>query len=234
MRLFAKFHFFSRDARPLRHRHGRRVGRGRVAGDGGGAYSAGAACCRAFCRAAIQWDICWRRWWRDSFCRRWAGDGCSGWEEFPRCWRFISACACRNRRPGSSIARPARARCLRIVAGEWKRFAYLVLLMVFMMFLSHGTQDLYPDFLRSAHGVAVATISYIAMLYNVGAIVGAIIFGELSERAGRRVAWSARWDCRCGDPVMGVWPLAPGSGGRGVSDAGGRAGRVGRDPRAFK
>jgi len=33
---------------------------------------------------------------------------------------------------------------LRIVAGEWKRFAYLVVLMTFMMFLSHGTQDLYP------------------------------------------------------------------------------------------
>ena len=83
---------------------------------------------------------------------------------------------------------PSTAAVLRVVASEWKRFAYLVLLMVFMMFLSHGTQDLYPDFLRSSRGIAVATISYIAMLYNVGAIVGAIIFGELSERAGRRVA----------------------------------------------
>ncbi len=68
---------------------------------------------------------------------------------------------------------PSTAAVLRVVASEWKRFAYLVLLMVFMMFLSHGTQDLYPDFLRSSRGVAVATISYIAMLYNVGAIVGA-------------------------------------------------------------
>src|ERR1700680_3291685 len=83
---------------------------------------------------------------------------------------------------------PSTAAVLRVVASEWKRFAYLVVLMVFMMFLSHGTQDLYPDFLRTAHGAAASTISYIAMLYNVGAIVGAIIFGELSERAGRRLS----------------------------------------------
>src|ERR1700722_3738096 len=83
---------------------------------------------------------------------------------------------------------PNTAAVLRVVASEWKRVAYLVLLMVCMMFLSHGTQYLYPNFLRSSWGVAVATISYISMLYNVGAIVGAIIFGELSERAGRRVA----------------------------------------------
>jgi MFS transporter, SHS family, lactate transporter len=82
---------------------------------------------------------------------------------------------------------PSTFAVLRIVAGEWKRFAYLVLLMVFMMFLSHGTQDLYPDFLRTQHNVAPATVSYIAMFYNVGAIIGAIIFGGLSERYGRRL-----------------------------------------------
>ncbi len=37
---------------------------------------------------------------------------------------------------------------LRVVAQNYKRFLYLVVLMMFMMFLSHGTQDLYPDFLK--------------------------------------------------------------------------------------
>ncbi|MGB9430950.1 MAG: MFS transporter [Candidatus Acidiferrum sp.] len=37
---------------------------------------------------------------------------------------------------------------LRVVASHWKRFGYLVVLMTFMMFLSHGTHDLYPDFLK--------------------------------------------------------------------------------------
>ncbi len=75
---------------------------------------------------------------------------------------------------------------LKIVAGNWKGLFYLVLLMTMMMFLSHGTQDLYPDFLRTERGFTTAATSYLAMFYNVGAVVGAIIFGRLSERLGRR------------------------------------------------
>jgi SHS family lactate transporter-like MFS transporter len=81
---------------------------------------------------------------------------------------------------------PSTGAVLRAARNQWKQILYLVVLMVFMMFLSHGTQDLYPDFLRTVHGIAPATISYIAIFYNVGAIVGAIIFGALSERLGRR------------------------------------------------
>jgi SHS family lactate transporter-like MFS transporter len=75
---------------------------------------------------------------------------------------------------------------LRIVAGEWKRFVYLVVLMTFMMFLSHGTQDLYPDFLKEVHRISAAMVANIAMVYNVGAVVGAIVFGHFSQVAGRR------------------------------------------------
>ena len=75
---------------------------------------------------------------------------------------------------------------LKVVAVNWKGFLYLVLLMTMMMFLSHGTQDLYPDFLKTEHGLTTATVSYLAMLYNLGAVTGAIIFGQLSERFGRR------------------------------------------------
>src|SRR5882762_3125114 len=75
---------------------------------------------------------------------------------------------------------------LRVVAREWKRFAYLVVLMTFMMFLSHGTQDLYPDFLQEVHKLSAATRANVAIIYNCGAIVGAIIFGHFSQIAGRR------------------------------------------------
>ena len=75
---------------------------------------------------------------------------------------------------------------VRTASGHWKIFSYLVLLMTMMMFLSHGTQDLYPHFLRSVYGYSAATIAYIAMIYNVGAVVGAILFGYLSETLGRR------------------------------------------------
>ena len=81
---------------------------------------------------------------------------------------------------------PTVGAILRTASGHWKMFTYLVVLMTMMMFLSHGTQDLYPHFLRSVYGISGATIADIAMIYNVGAVVGAIVFGFLSEKLGRR------------------------------------------------
>ncbi len=72
------------------------------------------------------------------------------------------------------------------VARYWKQFLYLVLLMTLLMCLSHGTQDLYPDFLHHAHGIPLRVVADIAMLYNVGAVMGAVVFGQLSEGFGRR------------------------------------------------
>ncbi len=68
---------------------------------------------------------------------------------------------------------------------------YLIGLMFLMNCLSHGTQDLYPDFLKHGHGVSPNTVAYVTMFYNVGAVVGAIIFGLLSERIGRRYSMLA-------------------------------------------
>jgi SHS family lactate transporter-like MFS transporter len=81
---------------------------------------------------------------------------------------------------------PTVGAILRTASGHWKIFAYLVLLMTLMMFLSHGTQDLYPHFLKEVHRVPGTTISYVAILYNIAAIVGSFVFGSLSERVGRR------------------------------------------------
>jgi len=75
---------------------------------------------------------------------------------------------------------------LRTVGKEWKRFAYLVVLMTFMMFLSHGTQDLYPDFLKQVHKVPDGLRANMVIISNIGAVVGAVIFGQLSQAAGRR------------------------------------------------
>src|SRR5579862_1584237 len=65
-------------------------------------------------------------------------------------------------------------------------FAYLLLVMTVMSCLSHGTQDLYPDFLKSEHGFARSTVSEIAILYNLCAIASSSLFGHLSESLGRR------------------------------------------------
>jgi SHS family lactate transporter-like MFS transporter len=71
-------------------------------------------------------------------------------------------------------------------AANWKLFVYMVGMMSCMHFLSHGTQDLYPHFLKSVHGFSTSTVANIAILYNVGSLLGAVIFGQLSERIGRR------------------------------------------------
>jgi SHS family lactate transporter-like MFS transporter len=83
------------------------------------------------------------------------------------------------------------AEVLRVVGGQWKRFTYLVVLMTFMMFLSHGTQDLYPDFLHEVHKISGAVRANIAIIYNVGAVLGAVLFGLLSQAAGRRKGMTA-------------------------------------------
>jgi MFS transporter, SHS family, lactate transporter len=83
---------------------------------------------------------------------------------------------------------PTVGAIVRTASGHWKIFSYLVLLMTLMMFLSHGTQDLYPHFLRAVHQLPLATISYVAIAYNIAAVLGSCAFGYLSEHLGRRRA----------------------------------------------
>jgi SHS family lactate transporter-like MFS transporter len=66
---------------------------------------------------------------------------------------------------------------------------YAIITMTAFNFFSHGTQDLYPSaFLGGQHKFSVATISTIAMIYNLGAMAGGLLFGTLSQRIGRRAA----------------------------------------------
>ncbi|HEX6558348.1 MAG TPA: MFS transporter [Longimicrobiales bacterium] len=67
-------------------------------------------------------------------------------------------------------------------------FLYVVVLMTAFNFFSHGTQDLYPTYLQSQRTLSTHTVSMIAIIANLGAIVGGVIFGVLSQRIGRRRA----------------------------------------------
>ena len=77
---------------------------------------------------------------------------------------------------------------LPVLKTHWKLCVYLVLLMACFNFFSHGTQDLYPTYLKVQHGFDPHTISIIAIFYNIAAILGGILFGTLSEKTGRKKA----------------------------------------------
>lgn len=76
----------------------------------------------------------------------------------------------------------------RTIAQNWKRFAYLVLLMALMNFISHGTQDLYPAFLQLQRGYKPGTTALITIISMIGAIAGGVLVGLYSDKHGRRRA----------------------------------------------
>src|SRR5258707_7754280 len=45
---------------------------------------------------------------------------------------------------------------------------------------------IFPDFLNTAHHISPNVVAYLAMFYNVGALLGTISVGHSSERLGRR------------------------------------------------
>lgn len=72
--------------------------------------------------------------------------------------------------------------------GRWKLFAYLVVLMMAFNMFSHGSQDLYPTFLKAQHHFDTRTVAWLTIALNIGAIVGGLFFGAWSQRIGRRRA----------------------------------------------
>jgi len=72
--------------------------------------------------------------------------------------------------------------------GRWPMLLYAVVLMTPFNFFSHGSQDLYPTFLRVQHHFSAGLVTTLTILLNLGAICGGLIFGALSEKIGRRKA----------------------------------------------
>jgi SHS family lactate transporter-like MFS transporter len=112
-----------------------------------------------------------------------------------------------------------------------RRFAYLVGLMTLFNWMSHGTQDVYPTFLRQGVHLSAVTATWITVGYNVGAFLGGVAFGSASERLGRRrtialcailglpvvpiFAWSQTAGLLCAGSflmqvfVQGAWGVVP-------------------------
>jgi len=88
--------------------------------------------------------------------------------------------------PGWNRERASAATVFGILAKHWQIALYSIVLMTAFNFFSHGTQDLYPTFLQKQRHFDHLTVSTIAVVYNIGAIIGGLSFGALSQSFGRR------------------------------------------------
>jgi SHS family lactate transporter-like MFS transporter len=90
--------------------------------------------------------------------------------------------------PGWSKEHAKTGTVLSVLRRHWQLAIYAILLMTAFNFFSHGTQDAYPTFLQVQHHFDVHTTGNIAIIYNVGAILGGLTFGFFSQKIGRRRA----------------------------------------------
>src|SRR5438270_578369 len=95
----------------------------------------------------------------------------------------------------------------RSILQHWPRFLYLVALMAMMNFISHGTQDLYPTYLQTQRHYSAGDTANLTMIANVGAVLGGLLFGYYSDRAGRKKAMVIAAFCAL--VVVPLWIMAP-------------------------
>ncbi len=79
-------------------------------------------------------------------------------------------------------------------------------MMMLFNFFSHGTQDLYATFLKVQHKFDPPTVSWITIVANIGAIVGGLFFGALSQRIGRVNAITIA--CLIALPALPLWAFS--------------------------
>jgi SHS family lactate transporter-like MFS transporter len=103
----------------------------------------------------------------------------------------------------------ARPGLLATLKKNWVLSIYAIILMTAFNFFSHGTQDLYPTFLREQHHFDPHTVSLIAIALNIGAIVGGLFFGSMSEKIGRRRAICIA--ALIALPVLPLWAFSSGA-----------------------
>lgn len=95
----------------------------------------------------------------------------------------------------------------RSIASHWKLFIYLTILLMMMTFVSHGTQDMYPTFLERQWGFGPRERVLITAVSMVGALIGGVIFGYISDRWGRKRSTIAA--LMVAIAVVPLWAFAP-------------------------
>jgi len=74
----------------------------------------------------------------------------------------------------------------RVAEGHRSLFFYLVAMMTMMNCVAHGTQDMFPTFLKEHRALGTRMTALVTIISNFGAIAGGICFGFFSDHFGRR------------------------------------------------
>jgi SHS family lactate transporter-like MFS transporter len=94
----------------------------------------------------------------------------------------------------------------RAVVSHWKLLLYFTVFMMAMHMSSHGTQDLYPTFLEKDWGIAGKQRAVLTAISMVGAILGGLCIGWISDRIGRR--WAMMGAIAGALAVIPLWAFA--------------------------
>lgn len=73
----------------------------------------------------------------------------------------------------------------KVLRDNWKLSLYAIIMMTAFNFFSHGSQDFYPNYMEH-RGFTPALLGTIAIIYNIGGIIGCWLVASLSQKYGRR------------------------------------------------
>jgi SHS family lactate transporter-like MFS transporter len=73
----------------------------------------------------------------------------------------------------------------KVLRDNWKLSLYAIIMMTAFNFFSHGSQDFYPNYMEH-RGFNPALLGTIAIIYNIGGIIGCWLVASLSQKYGRR------------------------------------------------
>lgn len=111
---------------------------------------------------------------------------------------------------GSPARKSAAMRAFGCEAGSairknWPILVYMVVLMTGFNSISHGSQDLYPTFLKSQAEMSPTMTTVITIVGQFGAIIGSTIVGFLSTYYGRRLTMML--SCVAGGAIVPAYIL---------------------------
>ncbi|PHH90534.1 hypothetical protein CDD83_3376 [Cordyceps sp. RAO-2017] len=69
----------------------------------------------------------------------------------------------------------------------WLVLIYMIVFMAGFSYMSHGSQDMYPTLLVNQYNFSDDMKTVTQVVANIGAVIGAVVVGNLSEMFGRRL-----------------------------------------------